>query len=216
MTKLTGKETPDKRLVLGFDGGCYACGELARRIEDRLAGKLEILSLHEPQAEEWRKKALGEDAPLVPTLFEVRGPEVRAWTGWRLGASLARFLGPVATWRVMQALGEISKAEGTPAVGAATGLTRGQFLKGLGGAAVAMSVLSNTGKLVSSAKAAPQSTVPTARTRDDAVGASIVHPREWSVERERYTFDDTYGLAFATPPTTLSSSSYSSSGGSKR
>ncbi len=157
MPELKGRQAPGKRLVLGFDGGCSACSELARRIGERLAGKIEVLSLHEPRVEEWREKTLGEDAPLVPTLFEVRGQEVvRAWTGWRLGANLGRFLGPADTWRVMQALDEVGGAsEGaTPesrrpagrfrqAVG---GLTRGQFLKGVGGAAVAMSVLSSTGK----------------------------------------------------------------------
>ncbi len=202
MPKLTGKETPGKRLVLGFDGGCSACSELARRIEERLAGKLEVLSLREPEVEEWRKKALGEDAPLVPTLFEIRGPEVRAWTRWRLGARLGRFLGPVAAWRVVQALdevGEVFKVEGTPAVGAFTGLTRGQFLKGVGGAAVAMSVLSTTGKLVSPAEAAQRRTGQTVRTRNDVVGASIANPVEWSVEREQHTFDDTYGFTLWKP-----------------
>jgi murein DD-endopeptidase MepM/ murein hydrolase activator NlpD len=200
MPELTSKAPPGKRLVLGFDGGCCACDELARRIEAQLAGKLEVLSLHEPQVEEWRKHTLGEDTPLVPTLFEIRETEVRAWTGWRLGANLSRFLGPIATWRVMQALEEVgrgSEAGGPPeTVG---GLTRGQFLKGVGGAAVAISVLSSTGRLVSSAEAAPGSTAPTATAKDEAVGASIVHPPEWPVEHEAYTFDDTYGFTLWKP-----------------
>jgi hypothetical protein len=68
--KPIGKEASGKRLVLGFDGGCSACGELARRIGETTS-KLEVRSLHDPRVEEWRRKALGEDAPLVPTLFEV-------------------------------------------------------------------------------------------------------------------------------------------------
>jgi len=51
MPQITGKQTSGKRLVLGFDGGCSACGMLARRIEERLAGKLEVLSLHDPRVE---------------------------------------------------------------------------------------------------------------------------------------------------------------------
>ncbi len=70
--KLTDREASGKRLVLGFDGGCSACGELARRIEERLAGRLEVRNLREPLVQEWRKKALGEDLPLAPTLFEVK------------------------------------------------------------------------------------------------------------------------------------------------
>lgn len=180
MPELKGRQAPGKRLVLGFDGGCSACSELARRIEERLAGKIEVLSLHEPRVEEWREKTLGEDAPLVPTLFEVRGQEVvRAWTGWRLGANLGRFLGPADTWRVMQALDEFGGAseaglEGAPtdSAGLVGGLTRGQFLKGVGGAAVAMSVLSAAGK-PASAQTAPGSTAPgpLERTNEDAVGA---------------------------------------------
>jgi len=63
MPEITSKQTSGKRLVLGFDGGCSACGELARRIEERLSGRLEVLSLHDPRVEEWRKRALGEGAP---------------------------------------------------------------------------------------------------------------------------------------------------------
>ncbi|MDP8971949.1 MAG: hypothetical protein M3N45_01945, partial [Actinomycetota bacterium] len=113
MREVTGRRTSGNRLVLGFNGGCSACSGLARRVEEQLAGKLEVLSLREPPVEEWRKKTLGEDAHLVPTLSEVREPGVvRAWIGWRLAANLGRLLGPVDTWRVMQALGEFGGASG--------------------------------------------------------------------------------------------------------
>jgi hypothetical protein len=46
---------------------------------------------------------------------------------------------------------------------------------------------------------ARQSTAPTARAGDDVVGASISHPAGWSVERERYTFDGTYGFTLWRP-----------------
>ena len=140
-----------RKLVLGFDAGCMACSELAKRIEERVGGKLEVRSLHHPQVEHWRGQALGEDAPWAPTLFEVGGArEVRAWTGSRMAVRLARALGPVSTWRVMQALGEVSVPKvavsgGPPAVVAGGGgLSRGQFLKGMGGAALAFGVLSGT------------------------------------------------------------------------
>jgi hypothetical protein len=41
--------------------------------------------------------------------------------------------------------------------------------------------------------------VSTERTSADVIGASIAHPAEWSVERERQTFDDTYGFALWKP-----------------
>jgi murein DD-endopeptidase MepM/ murein hydrolase activator NlpD len=36
--------------------------------------------------------------------------------------------------------------------------------------------------------------MPTETTKNDVVGASITHPAKWSVEHERYTFDETYGF----------------------
>jgi hypothetical protein len=146
-----------RRLVLGFDAGCMTCGGLAKRIEDRVGDRIEVRSLNDPAMDHWRREAFGEDAPWAPTLVEVEHGKVRAWTGVRMGARLSRVLGPVATWRMMQVLGEanadLELTEST-AVNAISGLTRGQFLKGVGGAAVAMSILGGTGKLPAPAEAA--------------------------------------------------------------
>jgi hypothetical protein len=65
-----------------------------------------------------------------------------------MGINLGRFLGPVATWRIVQTLGEASailRVEETPGAKGLTGLTRAQFLRATGGAAVAMSILSVPG-----------------------------------------------------------------------
>ncbi len=150
-----------KRLVLGFDAGCMSCSDLARRIEEQVGDRLEIRSLHDPQVEYWRKQALGEDAPWAPTLVEVNGGEVKAWTGLRMGLALSRKLGPIATWRVMQELGDNNESYNSDSSFTRVetrGFSRGQFLKGLGGAAVAMSVLSGTGVLSSKATAQELST----------------------------------------------------------
>ena len=96
-----------------------------------------------------------------------------------------------------------------------SGLTCGQFLKGVGGAAVAMSVLSTTGRLISPAVAAAVetgSTAPTTKARDEVVGASIAHPAEWSVEREGYTFDGTYGFTLWKPTSDSSGESHDHGG----
>ncbi len=146
-----------RRLVLGFDAGCVTCSELARGIEERVGDKVEIRSLYDPQMEHWREQALGKDAGWAPTLVELNGGPVRAWTGVRMGARLSRVLGPVATWRVMQELGEANtdlELADSAAVRAVSGLSRGQFLKGVGGAAVALSILSGTGNLAAPAGAA--------------------------------------------------------------
>jgi hypothetical protein len=146
-----------RRLLLGFDAGCMTCSELARRIEERVGNKIEVLSLNDPFMARWREQALGKDAPWVPTLVEVEADAIRAWTGVRVGARLSRALGPLATWRVMQVLGEANddlELVDSVAARAASGLTRGQFLKGVGGVAVAISILGGTGKLPAPAEAA--------------------------------------------------------------
>ncbi|MGF1470592.1 MAG: hypothetical protein ACFB50_02475 [Rubrobacteraceae bacterium] len=146
-----------KKLVLGFDAGCMTCSELARKIEEEVGDRLEIANLRDPQVMAWRKESLGEDAPWAPTLFEVDGEVVKAWTGKRMGLKLSRALGLGATWRMMQVLGEVGAApevaEASPVAKIGLGMSRGQFLKGIGGAAVAMGVLSTTDRFVSPAQA---------------------------------------------------------------
>ncbi len=63
----------------------------------------------------------------------------------------------------------------------------------------AMCALTIAGKLVSSAKALEGGTRPTERTEGEVVGASISHPSRWFVERERYTYDQTYGFTLWRP-----------------
>ena len=151
------KDGKARRLVLGFDAGCMTCSRLAERIEDRVGDRIEVRSLNDPFMARWREQALGKDAPWVPTLVETEGNAIRAWTGVRMAARLSRVLGPVATWRMMQVLGEANadhELTDSTAVNAISGLTRGQFLKGVGGAAVAVSILGGTGKLPAPAEAA--------------------------------------------------------------
>lgn len=152
-----GAGSGGRRLVLGFDAGCTSCSDLARRIDARVGDRLEIRSLNDPMMQHWRGEALGENAPWAPTLVELDGGPVKAWTGVRMGARLSRLLGPVVTWRIMQVLGEanadLALADSATAR-AVSGLTRGQFLKGVGGAAVALSILSGAGKLPAPAEAA--------------------------------------------------------------
>lgn len=167
MFKLVGEQTPATgKLVLGFDAGCGTCSDLAGRVQERVGDKLSVENLNDPKLMSWREEALGQDAKWAPTLFEVDGEKVeRAWTGWKMGWALSRKLGPATTWQVMQALGEVGAApriedssivEKLPekAAEAVAGVSRGQFLKGLGGAAVAMSMLSGTDLLAAPANAA--------------------------------------------------------------
>ena len=167
MFKVVGEQTPETRkLVLGFDAGCGTCSDLAGRVQERVGDKLSVENLNDPQLMAWREETLGKDAKWAPTLFEVDGERVvRAWTGWKMGWALSRKLGPTSTWQVMQALGEVGAApriEDSPiveklperAAAAVVGMSRGQFLKGIGGAVVATSVLSGTNLLATPAMAA--------------------------------------------------------------
>lgn len=134
-------------LVLGFDAGCMTCSGLAKSIEEAVGGRLEVRSLSDPTMEHWRRDVFGEDAPWAPTLVEVSGSDVQAWTGWRMAAHMARILGTATTWRVMQVLGELD-AMPIPETGIAAKLagrlSRAGFLKGVGGVLVAASILSGS------------------------------------------------------------------------
>ncbi|MGB3682540.1 MAG: hypothetical protein WA990_08635 [Rubrobacteraceae bacterium] len=158
MTENTEVFPKQERLVLGFDAGCMTCSEMAHKVEDQVGEKIEVCSLHDPHVNHWRKQALGENAPWAPTLIEVDGGEVKAWTGLGLSIALSRRLGLIVSWRVLHALREVRSARNeaqrslrSEAVG---GLTRVQFLKGLGGAAVAASVLSGVAAVASPSAAA--------------------------------------------------------------
>lgn len=147
-----------RRLVLGFDAGCAECAALAGRIEDRVGERLTIRDLKDPEVLAWRKESLGEDATWAPTLFEIRDNTVRAWTGWRMGWILSRKFGAVNTWRIIRALGEVGAAPRSEVSPFAEVLTRGQFLKGVGGAALATSVLTAGVGFVPGAYAAERGT----------------------------------------------------------
>lgn len=123
MLETANTESPERRrLVLGFDAGCSACSDLARRIEQRTGDRLALRDLADPEVRRWRSEALGENAPWSPTLLEVGGGGVRAWVGWRMGWALGRLLGPATTLRVMRALrtGAVPGNEG-PNAGSAAG-----------------------------------------------------------------------------------------------
>jgi hypothetical protein len=147
-----------RSLVLGFDAGCMTCGGLATRIEEAVGDRLEIRSLTDPMMEHWRGQAFGENAPWAPTLVEVNGSATKAWAGRRMGLILASKLGLIATWRVMQILGEDKRGGGSTdeergASLESTSLTRGGFIKGALGAAAAVGALSGAGVLSSPASA---------------------------------------------------------------
>lgn len=154
----TGGHGNGRRLILGFDAGCMTCNRLAARISELAGEHLEIRPLDDPEVERWRKQAFGRDAPWAPTLIEVNSASVKAWTGIRMGVALSHRLGLATTWRLVQTLGDVQgtvQPAESPVSSAAFGMSRGRFLKGLGGTAVALGML--TGNFASVAFARPAS-----------------------------------------------------------
>ena len=134
--------------VLGFDGDCLTCRQLAEEVARLANGRLAVRSLREPEVVAWRARALGADAPWAPTLLRVQGARVEAWTGRRLAWHLARLLGPSRALALAERLVALNGAS-RPATAS---VTRRGFLGKLGAAALA-AVLLASGRLPSSERA---------------------------------------------------------------
>jgi hypothetical protein len=63
----------------------------------------------------------------------------------------------------------------------------------------AMFMLTIVGEIISWAEAAEEGMGQTERTGGEAVGASIAYPAEWLVEREPYTYEESYGFTLWKP-----------------
>ncbi len=111
-----------------FDSGCSLCTELAHAIENETDGRLKARSLREPEV----KALLDRARPgwrWEPTLLEVEGDRVRAFTGLTMRARLLTRLGLKRTWRIAK----LVRQTDVPLI--SVGLGRRQFLKLLGGSA---------------------------------------------------------------------------------
>lgn len=83
-----------------FDAGCAVCHQLAQAIEEAAAGKLEALSIRDPQAREWLDRAYPDGWAHQPYLVTVDGDRVQASAGMGMALRLGRLLGPRQGWRV--------------------------------------------------------------------------------------------------------------------
>lgn len=90
--------------LLAFDTGCRTCSDVVGRVKEQVEDRLTLAGLTEPRITELRRRALGEHPRFAPTLIAVDGDRVRAWTGPRLSARLARLLGPARSVAVLRAL----------------------------------------------------------------------------------------------------------------
>jgi len=105
------EQTRGTRWVLGFDGGCSECNELARRIAALSEGRVEIKSLNLAEVAAWREQALGSNVPWTPTLFAIKGGDVQAWTGSAMTWRLAQLVSPASAWSVVRLLRQLRDAQ---------------------------------------------------------------------------------------------------------
>ena len=179
-----------RRLVLGFDAGCTTCSGLAKKIRDAVGDRLEIRSLNDPMMQHWRNEVFGDDAPWAPTLVEVSGGPVRAWTGRRMSLVLARKLGIFATWRVTQILGEVQdKSVSTSLQQRSGALSREAFLKGASGTVLAFGMFSG-----SAVPAFAKGKQRAAEAGKQAERAIFLMERHMSIENDGTLFLDEDGL----------------------
>ncbi|RVX47560.1 hypothetical protein EDD27_10497 [Nonomuraea polychroma] len=94
------------RWILAFNASCQQCRGLAERVKRHGGTRLDIMPLSHPEVIDWRKTALGEDAPYAPTLIKITESGIYAWTGLAMAVRLAIRLGLRGTSRLLAALGE--------------------------------------------------------------------------------------------------------------
>lgn len=128
-------------LVLGYDATCIDCSKVAQTVRREAGDHLEVVPLRSPRMQQWRRQAIGDDAPWAPTLVRVTDDNVEAWTGWHIAPVLARHLNAKTTWRILGALGGSALDNGN---GKRVGISRSAFLRGAVGSLVGFGILMKT------------------------------------------------------------------------
>jgi hypothetical protein len=118
-----------KRYLL-FDSGCSLCTELAEQIASSVDGWLTARSLREPEVQALLNQTQS-DWSWQPTLLEVEGQEVRAFTGFSLRRRLLLGLGPQRAWHVARLVSQAGISPVNMGNGGPKSLTsRRSFLRG--------------------------------------------------------------------------------------
>lgn len=88
------REDRNSQWVLGFDGGCSTCLLIAERIVELSSGRIVARNLYASDVRSWRERALGVDAPWLPTLLRVEDDDrVQAWIGPAMALRLGQIIG---------------------------------------------------------------------------------------------------------------------------
>lgn len=126
--------------ILGFDGGCTTCIGMAQKVETISEGKISTISLYHPEAQLWRAKTVGINSPWVPTLFEIKGEKVKAWTGLGMTLQFIKLLGVKKSWKVIGAIGQVDEPSQSSSA------QRRNFLKAFSGGLAATVVIAMGGR----------------------------------------------------------------------
>ncbi|HZQ10927.1 MAG TPA: redoxin domain-containing protein [Anaerolineae bacterium] len=82
-----------------FDAGCAQCTDLAGEIEKASGGALLGMSLYAPEAQSLLNRAR-PNWKFEPTLIDVRGEQVRAYTGMAMRVHMVTFLNPAQLLKI--------------------------------------------------------------------------------------------------------------------
>ena len=86
-----------------FDSGCAQCTDIAAEIEKATGNNLLGKSLYAPEAKQWLDRAL-PGWKFEPTLVELNGDKVRAFTGMSMRAQMVTFLNPLQLLKLVRVL----------------------------------------------------------------------------------------------------------------
>lgn len=131
------------RWMIAYDATCGTCRRISLAVRQASANKLDVVPLDRPAVQDWRRQALGDDAPWAPTLLRIDGGMARAWTGPAIAYPLIRLLGAKETVNVVYALGQLRHSQNESA---STWRRRLDFIARFWGGAVLAAGLLLTGK----------------------------------------------------------------------
>lgn len=94
-----GTMTADMQHYILYDSGCAQCDDLAAKIEKESGGALTAKSLYAREAKEWLDRAR-PNWKFEPTLVQVDGDDVRAYTGLSMRAHMLTFLNPLQLLKI--------------------------------------------------------------------------------------------------------------------
>ncbi len=87
-----------QRYIL-YDSGCAQCDDLSAKLEKESGGALTAVSLYAPEAKQWLDRAR-PNWKFEPTLVQVDGERVRAYTGLSMRAHMLTFLNPLQLLKI--------------------------------------------------------------------------------------------------------------------